>query len=108
VFRVAVDDEEPENEQTGWNGGFDVVLGNPPWDRIKLQEKEWFAARRPDIANAPNAAARRRMIEALRNEDTALYEAFFDDRRKAEGERGASTCWGRPAPASETTLRRSH
>jgi hypothetical protein len=21
---------------------------------------------------------------------------------------GASTCWGRPAPASETTLRRSH
>src|SRR5262249_49703679 len=38
------------------------------------------------IANAPNAAARRRMIEALRNEDTALYEAFLDDRRKAEGE----------------------
>ena len=86
VFRVPVGDEEPENEQTGWNGGFDVVLGNPPWERIKLQEKEWFAVRRPEIANAPNAATRRKMIEALHDEDTALYEAFLDDRRKAEGE----------------------
>jgi hypothetical protein len=86
VFRVPVGDEEPENEQAGWNGGFDMVLGNPHWERVKLQEKEWFAARLPEIASAPSAAARRRMIEALRNEDTALYEAFLDDRRKAEGE----------------------
>ena len=35
VFRVPVGDEEPENEQAGWNGGFDVVLGNPPWERIQ-------------------------------------------------------------------------
>jgi hypothetical protein len=35
-------------------GGFDVVLGNPPWERIKLQEQEFFAAREPEIA-APNA-----------------------------------------------------
>jgi hypothetical protein len=27
--------------------GFDVVLGNPPWERIKLQEKEWFCRPRP-------------------------------------------------------------
>ncbi len=39
-------------------GGFDVVLGNPPWERIKLQEQEFFAAREPEIAEAPNAAAR--------------------------------------------------
>ena len=24
-------------------GGFDAVIGNPPWDRIKQQEVEWFA-----------------------------------------------------------------
>ena len=30
--------------------------------------------------------ARRKMIEALHDEDTALYAAFLDDRRKAEGE----------------------
>ena len=28
-------------------GGFDAVIGNPPWDRIKLQEVEWFATRAP-------------------------------------------------------------
>ena len=32
-------------------GGFDVVLGNPPWEHVKLQEKEFFAARSPEIAD---------------------------------------------------------
>ena len=40
-------------------GGFDAVIGNPPWDRIKLQEVEWFATRAPELALAPTAAARR-------------------------------------------------
>ena len=31
-------------------GGFDVVLGNPPWERVtSYQEKEVFAARSPEI-----------------------------------------------------------
>ncbi|MFQ3565936.1 MAG: N-6 DNA methylase [Aggregatilineales bacterium] len=73
------------NPQTGWRGGFDVVLGNPPWERIKIQEREWFAERLPEIANAPNAAARRRMIEALRQSDPKVYADFQADLRKAEG-----------------------
>jgi hypothetical protein len=68
------------------NGGFDCVLGNPPWERVKLQEKEWFAERSPDIANAANAAARKRLIEALKAGDPTLYQRFLDDSRKAEGE----------------------
>src|SRR5262249_38668342 len=47
---------------------------------------EWFAQRNPDIANAPNAAARQRKIKELIETDPALYEAFLDDRRKSEGE----------------------
>ncbi|MCX7148257.1 MAG: hypothetical protein NTY05_02425 [Rhodocyclales bacterium] len=50
---------------TAGHGGFDVVLGNPPWDRIKLQEVEWFAERDRAIAAQPRAADRKRMIEAL-------------------------------------------
>lgn len=46
-------------------GGFDVVLGNPPWERIKLQEQEFFAG--TAVADAPNAAARTRLIDALRS-----------------------------------------
>lgn len=57
-------------------GGFDVVLGNPPWERIKLQEQEFFAARNPEIAAAPNAAARRRLIERLPETDPALFQEY--------------------------------
>ncbi len=85
VFSVPAAGQDAENEQTGWNGGFDVVLGNPPWERIKLQEKEWFATRRSEIATAPNAVRRRKMIAALAQEDSALYAAFLEDKRKAEG-----------------------
>ena len=68
-------------------GGFDCILANPPWERVKLQEKEWFASHgREDIANAPNAAARKRLIEQLQIDDPALYRAFLDDVRKADGE----------------------
>jgi hypothetical protein len=51
-------------------GGFGLKLGNPPWERIKLQEKEWFAAAGyTDIANAANAATRKRAIAALATSD---------------------------------------
>lgn len=86
VFKVPPTDENPENVQTGWNGCFHVVLGNPPWERIKLQEKEWFAARHPEIATALNKAARERLIRALRETDPALHAAFEEALRRAEGE----------------------
>lgn len=89
VFRLPNPNETPDNEQTGWCGGFDVVLGNPPWERIKLQEKEFFAPYRPDIANAANASERSKRIEALNDPvhgDPALYTKFKDACRSAEGE----------------------
>ncbi|HEY1353694.1 MAG TPA: N-6 DNA methylase [Ktedonobacteraceae bacterium] len=90
VFRLPVGEEIPENEQAGWSGGFDVVLGNTPWERIKIQEKEWFAAPRPEIAQAVNAARRRSLITALQSSshpgDRELYAAFREDLRRAAGE----------------------
>jgi hypothetical protein len=70
-------------------GGFDVVLGNPPWERIKLQEQEFFAALSPEIANAPNKAARDRLIKALEkaaqgSADRALFNAFIEAKHEAE------------------------
>jgi hypothetical protein len=47
------------------NGGFSCVLGNPPWERIKLQEQEFFAAREPLIAEAKNKAERAKRIQWL-------------------------------------------
>ena len=67
-------------------GGFDVVLGNPPWERVKLQEIEFFAARNDDVAGAPNAAARKKAIAALAQSDPALWNAWCDASREAEGQ----------------------
>ena len=70
-------------------GGFDVVLGNPPWERIKLQEQEFFGALSPEIANAPNKAARDRSIKALAvapegSPERALHDAFIAAKRDTE------------------------
>lgn len=56
--------------------GFDVVLGNPPWERIKLQEKEFFADKDPGIAGARTAAERARLIKALPKQNPALHAAY--------------------------------
>lgn len=68
-------------------GGFDVVLGNPPWERIKLQEQEFFAGH--PVAEEPNAAARTRAIAKLAEApegtpDRTLYESFQIAKRIAE------------------------
>ena len=39
VFRVPYKDEDPDDEQTGWSGGFNVVLGNPPW--VHRKSSNW-------------------------------------------------------------------
>ena len=65
-------------------GGFDAVIGNPPWDRMKLQQVEWFAARRPAIALTTRAADRKRMIEALEREKDPLATDFEKANTRAE------------------------
>ena len=67
-------------------GGFDVVLGNPPWERVKLQEQEFFASRSEEIASAVNAAARKKLIAALPQTDAALWAAWYVASRNAEGQ----------------------
>ena len=88
IFRVGngATDIDPA---TGWAGGFSCVIGNPPWERVKLQEQEFFAARQPVIANAANAAARKKMIAALVDSDSSADRTLSDDfeaeLRKAAG-----------------------
>jgi hypothetical protein len=86
IFRVPKQAEAVENEQAGWSGGFDVELGNTPWERIKVQEREWFAAHRPDIANAVNTTERKQKIQALKAEDPYLYVQFVERCRQSDGE----------------------
>ncbi|MDE0218322.1 MAG: N-6 DNA methylase [Spirochaetaceae bacterium] len=67
-------------------GGFDVVLGNPPWERVKLQEQEFFASREPSIANARNAAERKKLIAALPATNLVLWKDWSSAMRVAQGQ----------------------
>ncbi|MEO6021561.1 MAG: hypothetical protein ABIP64_00260, partial [Burkholderiales bacterium] len=66
------------------SGGFDAVIGNPPWDRIKLQEVEWFAERKPEIARAVRAADRKRLIQELRQHNDPLWQDYALATERAE------------------------
>jgi hypothetical protein len=69
----------------GAGGGFDCVIGNPPWERIKLQEKEFFSLPAPFIAAANKKDVRTKRIEDLRTSDPKLYSIY--EEAKAETER---------------------
>lgn len=72
------------NWEEGRQGGFDAVVGNPPWDRIKLQQVEWFAAREPRIARAQRAADRSRMIAELERANAPLAAEYAKAAARAE------------------------
>ena len=85
VFHVPRHPDDATNAVTGWSGGFDVILGNPPWERVKLQGKEFFAQHDRTIATAPTAAARKQLIAELESANPALWVAFEAALRHAEG-----------------------
>ena len=84
-------------EQERLTGGFDAVIGNPPWDRMKLQQVEWFAARKREIAMAQRASDRARMIAALEAAGDPLAADYAKASARAEtGVRMARTCGDYP------------
>lgn len=85
VFRTPEDG--PTEGAYGWVGGFSSCLGNPPWERVKLQEQEFFATRAPEIANARNAAERKKLIALLKRGDRDhLFVEFQAAKRRSEVE----------------------
>lgn len=89
VFAVPENETDAENPDTGWSGGFDVVLGNPPWDKVEFKEQEFFAVRSPEVALLAGAK-RKKAIAALAGGDEGDARLFADYEaalRRNEGER---------------------
>lgn len=84
IFTVPENLDDATNEKSGWSGGFDCVLGNPPWERVKLQEKEFFEIRAPEIAAASKAAERRKMIAELAQLNPLLHNDYLNTHRSSE------------------------
>ena len=51
---------------------------------MKLQEVEWFAERRPEIARAVRAADRKRLIAALKTDNDPLWQEYLTAKEFAE------------------------
>lgn len=58
------------------NKGFDVMCGNPPWDKLQMEEEKWFAGKDEDIVKAANQAERKERIAKLQTSAPNLYEEF--------------------------------
>ncbi len=71
VFPPKIKSDEPPPES-----GFDAIIGNPPWDRIRLEEVEWLDAREHPLARTRTAAERKRGIAQLRKEGDPVAEDF--------------------------------
>jgi len=69
---------------TRYSPGFDVVLSNPPWERIKLEEKQFFETRAPEIARAPNKAARKELIDLLLWTNPDLWREYQEAKHFAD------------------------
>jgi hypothetical protein len=66
-------------------GGFDVMLGNPPWERVNLEARQFFAVTRPDIAEAMTSK-RRDLLKDLESTHPELMREFQEAQRRAASE----------------------
>jgi type I restriction-modification system DNA methylase subunit len=64
--------------------GFDCVIGNPPWERLKLQEREFFDTIDTDIASAVDAATRRRLIKELKDSQPDIHLRYEEAKDAAD------------------------
>jgi hypothetical protein len=64
-------------------GGFDCILGNPPWEVSQLGEEEFFATRSPRIANLAGAA-RKKAIAVLEVQEPSLWQKYQETKRSYE------------------------
>ncbi len=87
LVRAGYADDQKRPRAMGWESafpaifgrdkpGFDCVIGNPPWERVKLEEREFFGVSSPEIGSAANAADRKKLIAALEAENPELWGRY--------------------------------
>lgn len=95
VFRLPIQDEPPENEQTGWSGGFDVMHGNPPWDMQEVKDNEFFATTFPEMLSVRSAKDKAGILCRIKEEYPLLWESYVEYVRQTHGEKHLMQASGR-------------
>ncbi|MCY3660316.1 MAG: hypothetical protein OXG36_15030 [Caldilineaceae bacterium] len=55
--------------------GFDCVLGNPPWEKVKVEKQQWWGVHLPGVRGMP-VGRMNREIESFRQQRDDLDRAF--------------------------------
>jgi len=76
-------------------GGFDLTLGNPPWEKLKVMDREFFSSLAPEIGAIQNKSDRAEKIQGLAKEDKHLHDLWNESRRMADASGHLITLSGR-------------
>ncbi len=67
--------------------GFDVLVGNPPWEKIKVEEHQWWGLRFPGLRAMP-MDQRKKRLTGLKSERPDLVAEYEADVKVASWMRG--------------------
>lgn len=67
IFRVCDDPADGRSSAPGWQGGFDCVLSNPPWDKLDFEDKKYFSVAQPSLARLAGMARREAIVQWQRD-----------------------------------------
>ena len=84
-------------------GGFDVVIGNPPWEVMQLEEVEFFESKDPGISEL-EGQQRKKKIEELQIENPNLWKDYMSEMRLHEATRDFIRSSGRFAMSIDRKL----
>lgn len=63
--------------------GFDLVIGNPPWERTSFEEIPFFSARDTNVAVALTTASRSALIRKLEESNPTLFASYLEAKRSS-------------------------
>jgi hypothetical protein len=80
VFPSIFGKERPSEAQQG----FSCVIGNPPWKRVKVQDREFFSLTDPVTAGAVSASDRKKRIAEMPTANPELHASYLAARDQAQ------------------------
>jgi hypothetical protein len=70
------------------NPGFDVLVGNPPWEKLKVEEHQWWGLRIPGLRGMP-MAERKRKLKMFQDQHPELLRDYERDIEASKQARAA-------------------
>ena len=63
------------------SGGFDIIIGNPPWEKLTIIEREFFHSY-PDIEREANSQKRKKLIKELFNQNPLIATSWIREKNR--------------------------